>query len=200
MDIVERSWQYFQILERSFVETTAYVDVDPRNFQVFSDQFRSLLILIGAEIDTTCKFICKQANPASKANNINNYKTEILQINTVFYLTQIHISQYRFMFAPWLSWHYNSSPTWWKAYNNVKHDRHKYRAQANLFNVMQALSGLFSLQFLMYKGGDTNIPSSNLFTWNAITGCASSYIETMISIIERTKTDLISIEISHTGQ
>lgn len=168
MDVVQRSWQYFLTLERDFLEMTAFVDVDPRNFHVFSDRFRSLLILLGAEIDATCKFVCKQANPDSNARSIDRYRSEISGRFPLVYLTQVHIRRYDIIFAPWMSWFEKTSPTWWRAYNDVKHDRHEHRAQANLLNVIQALSGLFSLHIFVRRLASLSFPDSTLFTWSTI--------------------------------
>lgn len=43
------------------------------------------------------------------------------------------------------------NPEWWVSHNNVKHHRLDSYAEANLWNVLQALSGLFILLSCLYR-------------------------------------------------
>lgn len=43
------------------------------------------------------------------------------------------------------------NPEWWVSYNNVKHHRLDSYAEANLGNVLQALSGLFVLLSCLFR-------------------------------------------------
>ena len=58
---------------------------------------------------------------------------------------------------PWSSWWTDDgtesamNPEWWVSHNNVKHHRLDSYAEANLWNVLQALSGLFILLSCLYR-------------------------------------------------
>lgn len=43
------------------------------------------------------------------------------------------------------------SPTWWQAYNRIKHHRDQHFLQANLENALNALAGLFVMVLLFYE-------------------------------------------------
>ena len=44
---------------------------------------------------------------------------------------------------PFENWIGEKQPVWWIAYNNVKHDRFRYIAEATLKNTYEAFAGLF---------------------------------------------------------
>ena len=52
---------------------------------------------------------------------------------------------------PWISWDPKiaKSPDWWRAYNNVKHERDECFSDANQENTLKALCGLLSLCFII---------------------------------------------------
>jgi hypothetical protein len=50
----------------------------------------------------------------------------------------------------WKDWG-AENPQWWRSYNNVKHHRQAYYAEANLRNVLHSACGLFVLVFYFYQ-------------------------------------------------
>jgi hypothetical protein len=65
--------------------------------------------------------------------------------------------------VPWKSWSSEKNPKWWTAYNKVKNHRNDFYKEANLGNVLNALSGLCVLVcYLDYeeiaKGINIRIP------------------------------------------
>ena len=48
-------WQYYLMLEKQFVNTLQYVDLDNNNFTTFSNQYANLLQAIGSELDSFFK-------------------------------------------------------------------------------------------------------------------------------------------------
>lgn len=54
---------------------------------------------------------------------------------------------------PFQAWNLSSStnPSWYKAYNGMKHDRNANIKQANYRNVLDALAGLFILNLWLRK-------------------------------------------------
>ena len=59
--------------------------------------------------------------------------------------------RYNLKFTPWDEWHNNESPSWWRFYNKIKHERHQYYEEANLENVLNAMAGLFLLVLHYYR-------------------------------------------------
>ena len=55
----------------------------------------------------------------------------------------IDIPQYELQLTPWDYWSQTQNPSWWAAYNNVKHQRDRNFHDANLENTINAVAGLF---------------------------------------------------------
>ncbi|WP_157954220.1 hypothetical protein [Saccharospirillum mangrovi] len=117
-----------------------YIDLDESNFNVHSIQLAHLLLAIGSEIDITLKKICSYLDP-KKTKNIDQYK-KILKDHRAF-SESIELVKTGYLFEPWSDWKEDNNPTWWKSYNNIKHNRDKYFKEANLGNVLNALGGLY---------------------------------------------------------
>jgi hypothetical protein len=52
---------------------------------------------------------------------------------------------------PWENWQESKTPDWWRAYNNVKHDRDIYYHKATLQYTIAAITGLFVATIYLYK-------------------------------------------------
>jgi hypothetical protein len=75
---IEPHWNYFLAIERDLEVLSRYVDFDERNFECFSIEIARVLLAAGAEVDVVCKQICRLANESSKAENIRQYRHEII--------------------------------------------------------------------------------------------------------------------------
>lgn len=145
-------WNYFISLERDFIRTIDFVELDDRNGNSFSDNFAKLLLAIGSEVDVLAKAVCRSLNPASSAKTILDYQQELTAgfrgIDTI----EIDVSQARKKLRPWAEWSVPcQSPPWWKAYNSVKHDRVANFHMASQINTLTALCGLFALNLYYYR-------------------------------------------------
>ena len=63
------------MLEERFIKTCQYAELTPDNYNTYSDEFASLLMAIGAEIDTLFKLNC--GIDLKSRSNIENYITLI---------------------------------------------------------------------------------------------------------------------------
>jgi len=149
-----RPWWYFLSIEKQFVETLNFVDLDPKNVATFSNEFAKLLLLIGSEVDVIAKMICAGLPGGATAKSITHYcrvlTTEFPGIETI----EIEVERYPGPIVPWSGWKQNASPSWWKAHTDVKHHRDKAFGEANQGNVLYAICGLFALLLYYYRADD----------------------------------------------
>jgi hypothetical protein len=145
-------WRYFQALERDFERTIQYVEPCAANYGTYSVEYAKILLGTCSEIDVVAKVLIGVINPGANPANIHDYRNEILSRYPRFHTSEVVISRYSLRIVPWSEWGLAQplSPTWWRNYNNVKHQRHNYYSQANLENCLSALSGLFSMILYLY--------------------------------------------------
>lgn len=123
-------------------------------------EIAKLYLLIGSEIDILFKELL-----GSKLNHINDYRTAILgdlNYGKKFYKQKVSIEKYGITAkSPWSNFGVGKNPDWWKSYNNIKHDRFNKFDEANLKNLINALSGLFVLVcFYVSDNGNFGIYSA----------------------------------------
>lgn len=144
-------WQHFLSLEKDFVETIEYVELDPENNSTFSVVYTKLLLSICSEIDVVAKLLCKSISTNSSASNIDGYRSEITNIYPNFHTVVSLIPRYGLQIKPWSSWSGDTNPRWWTEHNKVKHERSLHSALANQENVIEALCGLFTLLLYFHQ-------------------------------------------------
>ncbi len=170
-------WKQFLMIEKEFRRAIQYVSLSDDNADTYSDFFVKIILQIGSEIDVVAKTLCKEINVGSTADSLNKYGTELLQIYPEIEFVTIKCNDITII--PWKNWKC-TSPTWWKIYNGIKHNRGGIETHdgvtkenfkfANLSNTIKALSGLYLLENYLYKHVsdanphiDTPIPGSRLF-------------------------------------
>ena len=146
-------WYYFLSIERDFVKTIDYVELDQRNESSFSNEYAKLLLLIGSEVDVVAKMLCEQEAPQALRRNILDYKTALMGRFVGFDSVEIDVPRYNRHIKPWESWGLPNghSPTWWRAYNSVKHNRNTAFALASQKNVLCALCGWLVLLLYFHR-------------------------------------------------
>ena len=143
-------WQYFVALEIDLAATTRFVEPAPQNMSCYSVEFSRLLLSAGSEIDVICKVLCDEHNLTVSPKNIDGYRSAITGRFTGFTKLEIQIPRYALKRHPWSDWDQNKNPGWWRAYNDVKHERHRNFESANLQNAIDAVAGLFVLVSYIY--------------------------------------------------
>jgi hypothetical protein len=151
------AWHYFLSMEKVFVATTDYVEVAPNN---------ALLLLIGSEVDVVAKQVCQRKMPTRSVGTIGEYRDVLTDCFKDIHTIEIAIPRYRRKEQPWFEWGAGKSPTWWVAYNNVKHQRDTHFADANQQNVLAALCGLFALNLYFYWPGVNLQPYPQLLDYD----------------------------------
>jgi hypothetical protein len=151
--MADDAWYYFLSIEKDFVATIDYVHLNSSNFKTYSNEFAKLLLLIGSEVDVVAKRVCNKINPNARANNIEDYRNIITAAYTGMHDIEIDIAKFSLKIKPWASWGATppASPVWWKAYNDVKHERNTNFSDANLEHSLSALCGLCALLLYLFK-------------------------------------------------
>lgn len=146
----ESFWQYFLVLESDFNKTIQYVDLSIENDETFSLEFARQLICISIELEAVAKKLCKVIDENANAGNISNYKSIMLSKYPNICSAPVYIDRYKRTIYPFMDWEKGVKLTWWDAYQHVKHHRSKYFKEANIKNVLSALSSLLLLELYLY--------------------------------------------------
>lgn len=170
---IKSYWNYFIELEEQLISTKRFVDFDKSNNGTFSIEYLKLLQATCSEIDVVAKIIAELKDPTFKTLDNKNIQKWGLVIQNAYpnigSITAYFNNDYNL--TPWANWKYekyqdkenrtryrlvsgNETPSWWTAYNKVKHERtSQYKEQtnyvrANLENLISAMAALFILEQL----------------------------------------------------
>jgi hypothetical protein len=139
--------QAFKVIEKDMFELFDYIEPADRNEGCYSFRIHELHMRTCVEIEANCKAILHE----------NKYgKTSDLTMNDYKKIDATHkLSAYEVKFPVWrgksnvrrpfFAWASGNQLAWYQAYNAAKHDRHNEFEQANLENLLLAISGLIAL-------------------------------------------------------
>lgn len=147
-------WNYFLALENDLEQVSRYIEFNSNNFRTYSIELAHLLLAASSEVDVIAKGICGFLEPNSPAGNINQYREIINRNLPDFRKEQVFVPRFNLTLKPWSNWAFVKNPRnplWWRSYNNVKHERNEYFAEANLKNVLNSVGGLLVTVFHFYK-------------------------------------------------
>lgn len=144
-------WNFFLALEDDVFRLARYLELTEPNLNSYSIELVRILFAAASEVDVVAKQLCQKLNPATKAENIEHYRNEINGLCPRFAETSVSVPRYGLTLVPWENWRSESTPLWWRAYNNVKHDRHVHYAKANLKNGLNAVAALFVMLLYHYR-------------------------------------------------
>lgn len=142
-------WSYFLALEEDTRRLSRFVEFTLNNFTTFSLEMAHLLLASSSEVDVVLKMLCKAFDP--NAQNEADYRSLIPKQIPNFTKIKVEIKRYDIILEPWQSWNINQTPTWWTAYNKVKHERDLHYEKANLENVLHTMAGLLISNLYLYK-------------------------------------------------
>src|SRR5262245_292003 len=72
-------WNYFLAIEEDLVRLSRYVEFHPDNFGCYSIETARILLAAGAEVDVTCKRMCRVFEPESDADRMSGYRVVLLE-------------------------------------------------------------------------------------------------------------------------
>jgi len=164
-----RAWTDFENLEAQIGSLGTYVAIEQSNRRTYSRKISLMLFETASEVEAFFKqaLLDSTLDQSSRINSVKLGECRTKSKNS----KQIKISEFRDIFDPHCElskWHVNigepflqyrevqpfirfskkQSPTWWLAYNKVKHDLFANRVHGNLENLLQAMAGLFLLNVL----------------------------------------------------
>lgn len=153
-NLFEMHWQYYLSIENMLVKTNQYVTHSDKNKYVYSDEFASIILLSGSEIDSLFKKLCINYGIQS----INKYykMTDYAQLFERKYLsndwglstgilTIYDDSIITFPFNKIDATKPYGNLKWWKDYQSIKHDRIKNITKGNLLNAINLVAAQFIL-------------------------------------------------------
>lgn len=143
-------WNYFLALEEDVNRLSRYLEPTKANFTAYSLELARILFAAASEVDVVAKQLCQRLNAESRADNINRYKQEILAVYPQLVASEVSLPKFGLALTPWEQWGKDRNPIWWKAYNEVKHQRHTHFPSANLKNALNAVAALFALLLFFY--------------------------------------------------
>lgn len=139
-----------------------FVEPHSSNENVFSHRIYELLLRTCTEVESCCKGILVANGHA--ANSMDDYK-KIEQAT--------HLSAYTVQYSDWLPSKYTTQPftnwktggslSWYKAYNDVKHNRWQNFHIASLKNLLDAICGLLCVIHAQIGDSVQCVYDSNLY-------------------------------------
>ena len=169
---VRSYWDYYLELEDQFLKTKKYVAFDEYNKKTYSVEFLKLLQAVCSEIDVVAKEIASKidADFVVDRNTTIQKWGFVLQNKMPQILNSQVIFNHNIRVCPWTNWEYEKfhdkkgslryrlkgktkTPSWWTAYNAVKHRRTNVSkdgvinyTEANLYNLINSFAALYILE------------------------------------------------------
>jgi len=169
----------FHIIQDDYRKLMDYVELHNENNSTFSHRIYELLLRTCTEFENNCKGIL--------SDNIYTPDSRNLKITDYFKINQIsNLNEYTVKIKNWFpepleikpfeEWNANTyTPLfWYKAYNNVKHNRSENFQDANLKNLTYALSGLFIILVSQFDKNIFNQFQETMMSLSASDGYQSS--------------------------
>jgi len=146
----------FLIIQKRFIEILEYVEPAEDNEKTYSLQLRNLLMMICTEVEANLKSIMKSNGYTKQGFTPKDWTMkDYRKVNQSHRLSEYKVylpywkgSNMRQPFKNWNS--KKDNLTWYKAYNDTKHSRGDNLSEANLGNVVEAMSGLMALISAQY--------------------------------------------------
>jgi hypothetical protein len=142
-------------VQKRFVECLQYVEVHSENCNAFSYQFASILRDSGSVFSSVLDAMIRGSGFVVREHTgIADYKKFLKAQDRKVYLASVHFRS-RFPYGLILPLYSlkirRNNPTWWLAYNNVKHSEYDEYRFGNLGNATTALASLVILETVFGK-------------------------------------------------
>lgn len=167
--MINNYWQRFLYLETKLKELSNYIQIDQRNFNVFSIEIMSLYLSACSEIEAVYKAI---SNKTGQQYNFDNFRSDFSSITDKdLLLEEVSFRNNSLKFKPFQDIESKVqnqfiSIKWWKDHNLIKHNRELNFHNATLENFLNSLSAL-NLYFHYVKEDKSNIsPIPEIFQTN----------------------------------
>lgn len=157
------AWSSYTAVEDDFINYLNYVPWTHDHKEVWSPKLANLLLNIGSLIDSIFRSYFRSYKNSPTVDlvedidkirrkikpDINGFQKVYEKVYS-FSNREVYILSTEEKLTPWSNWQkQDSSPDWWKAHNDVKHNRFENKTEATLENTLYALSGLFLVCVLL---------------------------------------------------
>ena len=164
--MINNYWQRFLYLETKLKELSNYIQIDKRNFNVFSIEIMSLYLSTCSEIEAIYKAI---SNKTGQQYNFDKFRSDFSSIaDKDLLLEYVSFRNNSLKFKPFQDIESKDqnqfiSIKWWKDHNLIKHNRELNFHNATLENFLNSLSALYLLNLYFHyvkedKGNISPIP------------------------------------------
>lgn len=144
-------WRYFLTIEKELIDSFDCVEPCEDNLGTFSTRYAKILLAASSAVDTVFKALCAEAG-CKKACKIDQYKEVTIACIPDLVNRRVVCISNELASMPWAEWREDgkNSPSWWRAYNGVKHEYAVNFNQATLGNAFDSLAGLLSVLVELY--------------------------------------------------
>lgn len=128
----------YKSLENDFVGISNYIQVSEKNYNTYS-------VALGKLISNSCMEIERQIRKIVSMDGfskIKDWHDPMTTRHDGFKRFEIICVTWPSTYAPWEEWSKESPPSWWTAYNNIKHDKRGGLKNATLLNGLLSLTAL----------------------------------------------------------
>jgi len=165
-------WAVYDDIEKLFLSFLDYVPLTDDHSKVYSHKLLQLILQIGAYVDTSfkemavyplfdgnvkCETIRKKSASGQTVNidlareafePIYHLSERFVMVKSPEYSARMIVQRW----APFKEFKSGKSPSWWRAYNAVKHNWLANLTEANIQNTLHALASAFLLNVVHEPG------------------------------------------------
>jgi len=149
-----QEFNYFLALEAELESSFNYIEPNKQNYKCYGAKYASLLNAVSVEFETTAKTLIHTLKPSAKVGSISQIKSELLSLFPKIGENKVQITRIgKTTVKPFENWS-NSKLEWWTSYTELKHNRVKNYHEANLKNLLSAMSSLLVLLIYLERFRD----------------------------------------------
>lgn len=116
-------WNYLLARDTDVAHMARYIEFTPSNYDTYSLELAGLLMAAASEVDVVAKIACSYVKQNARPANIDDYRDILVPAWPQLPEYPVQLNRFGLSFTPWTNWAHNANPDWWRAYNNVKHER-----------------------------------------------------------------------------
>jgi len=144
---------YFLALEAELESSFNYIEPDEQNFRCYGAKYASLLNAICTEFESSSKSLIKSQDSSKTIGNIGDIKGHLLQLFPKIEENQVEVERMGLFLKPFEGWS-DGKLGWWSSYTELKHNRIENYHEANLENLLIAMSALLVITVYLSRFRD----------------------------------------------
>ena len=152
--------QAYQILRRDLVRLFEFIEPCPDNYSTYSQRTFEMLLRACTEVESNCKQVLRANQHPTEDANIIRFSDLNGPMKLSEYIVCCPAIGFE-DFSPFKSFaltvRQDRSPSWYRAYNQAKHDRAIFFSSASLRNVIEAIGAVHVLIWAQYGPIDNQI-------------------------------------------